>query len=167
MSKELITAEVNKKLDALEISGGAWLERDITLAICSDHAEALDADNEHSWFHAYCGYDTCRDIVRNCIKKRAGDSREADAMAARLPGFEFMTPRYTVERIDDETGEIQIIGLRVEDMTDDELEQKAIMYDAMAESLRRHAAEIRRYLKGRQAARARFRQDQPEERPTP
>lgn len=149
MSRERIVAEIHKKLDDRDIAAVPWLERQITLELCSDHAEGLAEESDHAWFHSFCDYDTCRDIVRRVMKSRAGDMAKAERSAPTLPGFDFMTPRYTVERVNDATGEIEIVGLLVENMSDEELLTKADLYDSMAETLRLHAAEIRRYVKAR------------------
>lgn len=159
MSRDLIEMEVHQILDDLEEAKAPWLEKKITLQICKNHEGGLVEDSEHRWFYVYGGYDTTRDIVRDCIKARAGHKSLTDSKAMRLPGFEFMTPRYTVERVDDETGEIEIVGIPVEEMSDEELLAKADMYDAMAESLRLHAAEIRRYVRARRAKH--FKKDSP------
>ena len=86
--------------------------------------------------------DLARAIVREFKKKETDPDRDTPL----LPGFKFVQRSYQIDRDAEPT------CVPVDQMTDQEIEEKADELDRMADGCRAHAAELRRYLAIRRAA---------------
>lgn len=141
MNEQSITTEIRKfiadKISNNEAIVIPWL---IT--------EILDRKNDIGGndlpFYLTCTRKAVSEIVRKCVGKY--DTTPANDAQIVLPGFDHLQVAYPVER----NG--QQILVPVNQLSDDELEQRAKEYDTMARSCRLHAREIRDYLKARREA---------------
>jgi hypothetical protein len=88
--------------------------------------------------------DLARGIVREFKKKETNPDRDTPL----LPGFKFVQRSYQIDRSD------KPMVIPIDQMTDQEIQEKADELDRMADGCRAHAAELRRYLGIRQADRA-------------
>jgi hypothetical protein len=141
-----LIAEINAKLDELATEKTAWRAQWIAQAICSEHSTGL-AGTPDADFWRHCGYVECRDEVRRCINRRAGDDKPAsDDRQLHLPGYERLQLYYVVTRDGDD------VGVPVEELTDQELEAKAATYRSMGAACYRHADEIDRFKRLRRVA---------------
>ena len=99
-----------------------------------------------SEFSAFARFVFVNDEADRCVRRfKEPEPGELDEMT--LPGFKRLQKAYRIER----DGDSMIVP--IEAMTDAELEARAAEHDAMARGHRRHANEIRRYLKARGKAR--------------
>ena len=140
-----LKAEIHKHLDELARQSRPWRAEWIAQEICNDHASGL-ADGVDADFWRYCGYRQCRELVRRCIGKRAGDRAEAAEEQSVFPGYEHPQSYYVVTRDGDD------IGLPVEALSDEELASKALALRTMGSACYAHADEIERYARVRREA---------------
>lgn len=139
-----LVADIHHALDALEAEQKPWQAAWVAHAICSKHRDGI-VQGEHSEFWQYCGYEECRDLVRRCINKRAGDKPEHEGPQLSLPGYQRLQSYYIVRR------EGEDVGVSVYELTDEELDDKEATYRALGEGCFAHANEINRFKKGRKA----------------
>jgi len=113
----------------------------ITTGIMGNHQ---DIEGEDADF-AIVG---CRAFVRNEVRKQINKIKSIDDSDAPeqlvMPGCNHLQKYYACERDDERC------AVRVDMMTDDELQQKAAEYRAMGRACFDHADEIERYLAERQ-----------------
>lgn len=133
-----LKVEITVVLDRLESQGKAMLAPWITHSICNKHKDGL-AQNDDAEFWEFGGYKTCRSMVTRTINQRAGDNPIGEQKQALLPGFEHLQSFYVVDRKGDE------VGIPVDLMTDEEIDDKAEMYRKMAGACIGHADELIRY----------------------
>jgi hypothetical protein len=140
-----LNTEIDKELDRLAGLKQAWRAEFVAHAICGSHKDGL-AEGEHRVFWLHCGYDKTRAAVTKRINRRAGlrtdDSEEAQP---RLPGYDHMHQYYIVRRNGDD------LGIHVDDMTDDEIDQKIKSIRKMGQSCFDHAREFQRFKRERAA----------------
>ncbi|MGW8134156.1 hypothetical protein ACWGNZ_00760 [Sphingomonas zeae] len=147
--ERILGDEIARELDRLQTEGKPWVANWITHAIVGRHEDEL-APDAHFWRH--CGYASTRDAVRRAINTRAGDKAERDTMQMRLPGYEHLHAYYVVKRKG--TGDI---GVPIHAMTDREIDEKIVRYEAMSVACRDHAEELREFKKARRSQRRRDR----------
>jgi len=138
--------EIEEILNALEEERRPWNPDWITTAICGNHEHGLANNGEDIEFWQYCGQTACREAVRRCINKRAGDRPEQDDGQLILPGWEHLQTYYLVKRND------TTIGISVFGLTDEEIREKAKEYRKMGEGCFAHAEELLRFLSQRAAS---------------
>lgn len=131
--------EINLILDRLSASGDRWDARWVAHAVCLSHDKGITKKSDHSPFWLHCGYEATRREVTRCINARAGDKPENNE-APKFAGFEQLQQYYVVVRDGEQ------VGVRVTDMTDAELSDKANRYRKMGASCYRHADEIDRFM---------------------
>lgn len=138
---EEIDAIINAKVAANEPLHAAWIAQQVVAA----HEPGLvEGDDKLFWLHG--GYLTARAAVLNRVRRVAGVSAERAEPAPRLPGFDHMQTHYMVARNGDE------VAIPTVMLTDDELDALAARIDAMAETCKAHAREIRRFKRLRAKA---------------
>lgn len=134
-----IESELEQKVLWLEQNNGSVLSRDwLKNAVMSDHSDIHGEDADM----AMCCMEM---IVAQCAReyfRRFKSTPETDPMMV-FPGFEHLQIRYALKRDND------LVAVRVHDMTDDELKQKAIAYRAMGNACIAHANEIERFILAR------------------
>ena len=139
--------EIESVLDALAAERRSWNAAWITTAICSEHEAGLAADDgEDIEFWRYGGQTTCREMVRRCINRRAGEKPEPQETQFILPGFEHLQTYYVVKR------EGEDLGVSVFDLTAMEIKEKANVYRKMGAGCFAHADELLRFLAQRAAS---------------
>lgn len=137
-----ITEEIKMTIAGLMDSSESVLHPDwITTAVMSGHP---DVDGEDADF-ALVG---CRAFVRNETRKQINKIKSIDESDQPeqlvMPGCNHLQKYYACER------DSERCAVRVDMMTDDELQQKASEYRAMGRACLDHADEIERYLSERQ-----------------
>jgi hypothetical protein len=139
-----LKVEITAKLDALQTAGQPMIPKWVTHAICKDHEAVLVNDGEHADFWRHGGYMHTRRMVTECINKRcdATSKSSGDPQQLSLPDFDrdHLQDYYVVERDGEE------VAVCVLDMTDDELEAKALHHEAISSANAAHAREIRRFI---------------------
>jgi hypothetical protein len=145
--------EANQKLDQLAERKLPWRQRWIALDICKDHEAGLvqdDSDDEHFWRH--CGYEESMEVLGKVIKRRS-DLPLDEAVQQPLPGFKHLQAYYRIKRKMPD-GTTERLCVHIDDMSDDEVLDKADEYDAQSIAMREHADELRRFtrLRSRPAA---------------
>ncbi|QDP58786.1 MAG: hypothetical protein GOVbin1573_73 [Prokaryotic dsDNA virus sp.] len=138
MERPNITAEVRAfiedKLANGEIIRVEWVKHEFVMR--HDHIEGEDAD-----FYRICAYEHVGRVVKKVIglyqPKPAGDEQLV------LDGFDHLQRAYPVLRDGDR------VLVPTDQLTDDELRDRAAEYDAMAEGCRLHAQEIRAFIGSR------------------
>lgn len=145
--ERIFNEEISAELDRLQAGGERWVANWITHTIVGRHEPEIGRDAE---FWRYCGYSTVRDAVRRHINGRAGDRPERDERQLRLPGYEHLQAYYIVKR--KRLGEV---GVPIQQMTDQEFDEKIGRYEAMGANCMAHAEELRRYKDARRAGRRR------------
>jgi len=141
MNEQSITTEIRKFIaDKISNSEPVIIPWLIT--------EILDRKNDIGGgdlpFYLTCTRKAVSEIVRKCVGKY--DTTPNNDAQIVLPGFEHLQVAYPVER------DGQQVLVPVNQLSDDELEQRAKEYDTMARSCRLHAREIRDYIKARREA---------------
>lgn len=141
-----LNVEIDKELDRLGLLKQVWRPTFVTHAICSVHLKGL-ADGEHKDFWLHCGYEKTRAAVTRRINRRAADIIEETDAQPLLPGYEHLHAYYLVRRNGDD------IAVHVDDMTDDEIDQKIARIEKMGKSCFSHAKEFKRFKRERKALR--------------
>jgi hypothetical protein len=142
-----LNTQIDKELDRLGALKQSWRPTFVTQAICTQHLEGL-AEGEHKDFWLHCGYEKTRAAVTRRINRRAADIIE-DSLEAQplLPGYDHLHAYYLVRRGGDD------IAVHVDDMTDDEIDQKIARIRKMGQTCFAHAKEFGRFKRERAAAR--------------
>lgn len=143
MSETSIYAEVRKFI-ADKVSNGevvvvSWLTQEIV--------GQKDISGEDADFLTACAFAHVKDVVKRCVGKY--DAKPATDEQLVMAGFEHLQVAYTVER----RGETVLVP--VDQLTDPEIEDRALEYERMARGCRAHAKELRSYAMNRPAAVAR------------
>lgn len=126
--------EIGTKIEWLKDNNGPVLHPEwITQAIMSDHADISGKDAD---FHVCCSRLSVRKEVTQQLNRTESTPTTKQLI---LDGFEHLQHYYVVAR-DDER-----VAVRVDHMTDTELDQKAAEYDSMGRACLQHADELRRY----------------------
>lgn len=131
--------ELSAKIQWLIDNNGAVLHpRFIAHAVIDDHP---DVNGEDVDFYKIVTFEKLRDEVRQQINRMKVKTEEEQESSAQLvmPGFDYLQHRYFVPR----DGETCIV--KIEDMTDEEIEAKAKEREAMGRACFAHADELRRY----------------------
>jgi len=126
---------VTQKIDSGQPVAMSWL----TQEVLNDHSDITGEDVD---FYIVCARYYVSDQVKRQIKKFEPSTAEQDGQLV-MDGFDHLQKAYPVER-----GEERVI-MPVWKMTDKELEDRALEYDAMAHGCIAHAEDIRRYIEQR------------------
>src|SRR5262245_22545429 len=110
----------------------------VTNLIMSDHPDVTGKDAD---FHLCCSRLTVRKEVTQQINKI--DKDKPGVTQRVLDGFEHLQEYYVIDRKGEK------LAVKIEECSDDELENKAVEYEAMAKTCMEHADEIRRYIRTR------------------
>lgn len=144
MKQPSIRAEVRKfiadKIAHKEVIAVDWLTHEIVNS-------RADIEGEDAPFYRVCAYKHVRDEVKACVDKYDAKTPVSDSQLV-LDGFEHLQVAYTVER----KGITQLVPIDM--LTDAELTKRAIEFEDMAKGCRKHALEIRGYVKAREEQRA-------------
>jgi hypothetical protein len=116
----------------------------IALSVRARHPFPKTWKGEHSEFALLCTVEHVRARVHSVLGRMK--NRPDPGAELLLPGFEYLQRGYIVERRD------QLMPIRIDLMSDDELDAKADEYERMGAGCYKHAAEIRRYKAARKAA---------------
>ncbi|RWD23054.1 hypothetical protein [Mesorhizobium sp.] len=100
-------------------------------------------------FYRICAFTHVKDVVKRCVGRYDAKPASADQQLV-LAGFEHLQTAYTVLR----GGEVVLVP--VDQLTDEEVEDRAKDLDAMALGCRAHARELRSYSRERLAHRRGF-----------
>lgn len=134
-----IGREIEAKLDELEAGGRSLHANWITHAICSDHRAGL-VDSDEAEFWRWGGYRATRNEVRRRISKRHATSESQSPRQGSFfaeNGFLYVQDYYMVVRNGED------VGVPTLQMTEDEIEAKARMLEAMGRVCQAHADELR------------------------
>lgn len=101
--------------------------------------EGDDAD-----FYVACAVDFIKDTVKRTVGEYAPKASSVTDRQIVMDGFDHMQKAYTVTR----DGEQVLVPIQL--LTDDEIEARALEYEAMARGCVAHAKELRAYRRGRQ-----------------
>lgn len=141
-------AEIHEVIAAMQARGEAVRMDAVALDVCRRHRAGLASGDAASqddlaFFH-YTSYTTARALATRCINARA---RAAGDQQPVIPGFEHLQVEYVITRhgVD--------VPVAIEDATDDELMERAALYEAQAAASLAHAVELRRYVTQRRAQR--------------
>jgi hypothetical protein len=145
MEFENVASEVRKFI-ADKIANGEqivveWLTNEIIRSKSS-------IDGEDVPFYRTCAFSHVKDVVRRSVGKYDQRSLTADRNQIVMDGFEHLQVAYTVSRNSD------VVLVPVNQLTDAELLARAVEYDDMARGCRKHAFEIREYVRSRKEANA-------------
>lgn len=134
--------EIGAKIEWLRNNNGPTLHPDwITQAVMADHP---DVDGKDADFYTCCSRVSIRKEVREQINKlEAPESKNSNQLT--LEGFEHLQQYYVVKRDNEQ------VAVRIDNLTDSELEAKATEYENMGRSLLQHSDELRRYRALRRA----------------
>lgn len=140
-----VQREISAKIQWLIDNNGAVLHPQfIAHSVESDHPDVTGADAE---FYKCCSFAKLRDEVRQQINRMKVKTEEQDGVEQLvMPGFDHLQQRYFISR----DGETCIV--KIDDMTDDEIEAKAKEREAMGRACYAHADELRRYRELRKSA---------------
>ena len=127
--------EIEQTIHAMESQSRLHPEW-ITQAVMSKHS---DVDGDDCDFYQCCARAEVRTQVRKRLSKYKADTDMAVDRQIVLEGFERLQKRYLVS----ENGEQ--VAIRIQDMTDAQLQAKADEYRAMGAGCFQHADEIDRY----------------------
>lgn len=134
--------EISAKIEWLRDNNGPTLHPDwVTQAILSDHSDITGKDAD---FHLCCSRISIRKEVREQINKLDAPESKINKQLS-LEGFEHLQQYYVVKRDGEQ------VAVRVDHLTDAEIETKAREYEAMGRSLLSHADELIRYRALRRA----------------
>lgn len=129
-----LKTEISAKINWLRENNGPELHPSwIAKAVMDDHSDVTGQDAE---FHTCCSYALVRKEVTQQINKCEVDPTVSQLT---LEGFDHLQHYYVVKR-----GE-ERLAVRVDNLTDEELDEKAGEYDTMGRACMDHADEIRRY----------------------
>lgn len=138
---EEIDAIISRKVAANEVVHPVWISQQVCLA----HEPGLvEGDDKLFWLHA--GHLVVRKAVLDRVRRVAGIAPERDASAPTFPGFDHLQSHYIVTRDGDEA------AIPTADLSDGELEAIASRIDAMAETCKAHARDVRRFKRLRKTA---------------
>ena len=139
MNEQSVSDEIRKfiadKIDRKEPVIVSWITTEILER--KSNVEGADAP-----FYLTCARKFIRDVVSRVIGKYDGKPNAVDAQIV-LPGFEYLQRAYTVMR----AGEVTLVP--VDMLIDHELISRAKEYEEMAKGCRRHAYEIREFVRSR------------------
>lgn len=128
-----LDSEVSMKAEEM-VTNGEMPKNWLVLAVMKDHTD-LHGDDA---LMALC---CMRETVATRVNKyfSAVKAAEEETPQIPLPGFERLQRRYVIRRNKEQT----IVS--VYSMTDEELENKAVEMEAMAEGCLKHADELRKF----------------------
>lgn len=130
-----IDALISARVAANEPLHPVWIAH----SVCLQHEAALiEGADKLFWLHA--GHLVARKAVLERVRQVAGVSVEQGAQP-RLPGFDHLQTHYIVTRDGDE------IAVPTDLLSDGELRGIATRIDAMAETCKAHAREVRRFIR--------------------
>lgn len=135
-STEQLTGEVEQLFNESVASGRSihvdWLAN----AVIAQH-QSVEGDDKD--FYVLCAWAHVKTAIRNIVRKsKPTDTGLSDIPQLILPGFDRLQTHYHIER----DGEICVI--RIDELTDEEIEYKITEYEAMAEGCtRRNSGAIR------------------------
>ena len=136
-----LKSEIISVLDDLTESNQDWNATFIAQLVCDNHKHELVNDAEFSLYNIYTNV---RREVTSVINKLAGDKPEKESLQLIIPGYENLQTHYVVKR----NGES--IGVHIDNMTDDEIDEKTKVYKKMGTTCFAHADELQQYKVKRQ-----------------
>lgn len=140
-SQTQLQAEISAKIELLKRENAAHLSPVwITQAVMADHA---DIHGEDANFHLCCSRLAVRKEATRSVNKT--ESPVDPNPQLTLEGFDYLQKYYVVGKGDER------VGVRIDLLSDAQLDQKADEYAAMGNTCFAHAAEIRRYKEVRKA----------------
>lgn len=129
-----LQTEIGSKIEYLREHNGPVLHPDwISQAIFADHPNIKGQDAD---FYKCCAWTTVRREVRQQINQAESDPKKRQLS---LEGFEHLQDYYVITRDKEQ------VAVRVDELTDTEIESKATEYDSMDRACLAHADELRRY----------------------
>lgn len=134
--------EIAAKIEWLRDNNGPTLHPDwITQAVMADHPDISGPDAD---FYACGARVSIRKEVREQINKLEAPESKLNRQLT-LEGFERLQQYYVVKRDNEQ------VAVRIDHLTDAEIDAKADEYEAMGRSLLQHSDELRRYKTLRRA----------------
>lgn len=135
-SYESLKREIGAKVEAalarnVRQMHPAWIAQEVM----ADHSKISGAD---AAFYQFCSRQLVRDEVRLAINK---SQSTVPAKQLTLPGMQHLQHYYVVERKGEQ------VAVRLDRLTNEEIERKAHDYDRLARACSEHADELRRYGK--------------------
>ena len=132
-----IKAEIRKMVQDTVESGAIGHVQFFTAKIMSqrDNIQGEDAD-----FYTICARETIVGMVKSAVQKYAEPTSDTPI----LDGFENLRTAYPVHR----EGDHLLVPVQL--CTDEELEARAMEFEVAAKGMRKHAKELRAYIRERQ-----------------
>ena len=131
-----IKAALQERIEKQQPTPADWL----TTLVVEAHADLKG--NDADWYE-FCAYGYIRGAVRKIINATKAISGNETDEQLLLPGFKRLQKFYALER------EEKPIFVPIAQMSDQEIEEKILEYEAMAVGCKEHARELRRYLSER------------------
>lgn len=149
-SENAFEMEIAAKVAELDAAGKDLVPAFITHEIITAHDAGLARQNEHTDFFKHYAYKGHRQDVGAYIAKVYGDrpsDQEPDSQHV-LHGFEFVQTHYVIERDGSK------VAVRVEHMTDIEIDARVRLLQRRGKACIAHADELARFknLRGQQVA---------------
>jgi len=141
--KEIISTVKEYIQNAIQTKEPVMSPEWITNGIMADHSQVDGEDSD------FCLVG-CRAFVRNEVRKIFNKQKIMgieEEFQMVLDGFEHLQEYYTIER------DKERCFVRIDNLTDDELMEKAVEYQKMSESCAKHAREILTYIEERKQSR--------------
>ncbi len=136
---EEVSSIVTGMIEANGSAQPAW----VTQQVLKKHKRISGADKA---FYVLCAAEHVRDSVRRVLRKYRPDPESETDPQLVLPGYDRLQRAYLVNR-----GNEQVV-VRIDLLTDEEIDAKIAEYQRMAAGLKKHANELRRYKQKRRAA---------------
>lgn len=132
---KIASSMIAEKIDSGETVQMNWAIQEILNRFPSIGGDDLE-------FYVLCAREQVGRVVKRVIDLYDQPSESGEQML--LDGYEFLRAAYTVER----DGSRSVVPIYL--LTDEELEDRAKQFEEQAASMRKHAKEIRSYVKKRQ-----------------
>lgn len=100
-------------------------------------------DGDDADFYVACAVDFIKETVKRCVGAYATKASAVSDPQIVMDGFDYMQKAYTVQR----DGELLLVPVQC--LSDEELEARAMEYEAMARGCLAHAKELRAYRRSR------------------
>jgi hypothetical protein len=129
--------EISAKIESLMSKNDAVLNPAwIAQAVMQDHPDVFGSDAD---FYTCCA----RLSVRKEVTQQLNKTEASDKNQLALDGFENLQQYYIVDRAGER------VSVRIDRLTDAELDQKCLEYKAMGKTCIKHARDLQRYKESR------------------
>lgn len=137
--------EVRQVIDRALATGLEAPAKWVAQTVLSNH---VGIEGEDKDFFVVCANHHVRDTVRAALRRFKPEAGAETDPQLVMPGFDRLQKAYLVERHDEQ------VVVPIDQLTDAEIDAKAVEYERMAKGCMRHAEELRRYIGSRERAAA-------------